>query len=200
MNSDSDPDSGHCEASELSSDIESVMVPLQRPLFTRHISLIRSKSAAYNISATNDISCNVKADLCRTVSNLETQLTFPPPTGGKHLPGSPRLAHMKMTSYRRADGTISPCDCLSNASYLARKSDLSKGYRYFNGDLIDVSDDIFAKPGTSTGRKYLFQGLLHERASLWDNMDFWEYLFMDVVAAEREALGMNQGLGEVIER
>jgi hypothetical protein len=31
-------------------------------------------------------------------------------------------------------------------------------------------------------------------------MDFWENIFLDSVAAEREAIGMAQGTAEMIER
>lgn len=51
-----------------------------------------------------------------------------------------------------------------------------------------------------TGRRYLFEGLLSERSSLWDNMDFWENIFLDAVAAERDAVGMDQGPAEMIDR
>ena len=52
----------------------------------------------------------------------------------------------------------------------------------------------------TTGRRYLFEGLLNERSSLWDNMDFWENVFLDAVAAERDAVGMDQGPSEMIDR
>lgn len=35
---------------------------------------------------------------------------------------------------------------------------------------------------------------------MWDNMDFWENIFLDAVATEREAVGMNQGPAEMIDR
>ena len=52
----------------------------------------------------------------------------------------------------------------------------------------------------TTGRRYLFEGLLNERSPLWDNMDFWENLFLDSVATERDAVGMDQGPVEMIDR
>ena len=52
----------------------------------------------------------------------------------------------------------------------------------------------------STGRRYLFEGLHSERSSLWDNMDFWENVYLDAVAAERDAVGMDQGPAEMIDR
>lgn len=70
-------------------------------------------------------------------------------------------------------------------------------HRYFNGDLIPIDNEP-EKP--TTGRRYLFESLRTERSPLWDNMDFWENIFLDSVSAEREALGMAQGTVEMIER
>ena len=74
---------------------------------------------------------------------------------------------------------------------------LSLGFRYYNGDIFPIEDEDGRR---STGRRYLFEGLLAERSSLWDNMDFWENVFLDAVATEREAVGMNQGPAEMIDR
>ena len=74
---------------------------------------------------------------------------------------------------------------------------LSLGFRYYNGDIFPIEDEDGRR---STGRRYLFEGLLAERSSLWDNMDFWENIFLDAVATEREAVGMNQGPAEMIDR
>ena len=201
MNSDSEQDSGHCEASEVT-DIDSVMVPMFPKKFEektyRHLHLARSNS---DVSDVNSVATSQdKKTLTRTFSNAERNLSVPATNGGasqagRLVAGSPRLAHMKMSSVARS---MNAGTCLPNVDFLARKSDLSEGYRYHNGELIDVSDGI--KPLPSTGRKYLFQGLIGERSTLWDNMEFWEYLFMDVVASEREALGMDQNHGEMIER
>lgn len=138
--------------------------------------------------------------LDRKYSNIETQLLHPGSNEDsfsmervRSPSGSPRIAHMRMSPNYNP---IRAVPCLPNIDLLERKSDLSKGYRYLNSELIDVSDESTG----NTGRKYLFQGLLGERSTLWDNMDFWEYLFMDTVNAERDALGMNQDHGEMIER
>ena len=71
------------------------------------------------------------------------------------------------------------------------------GYRYYNGDIFPVEGDEGKK---TTGRRYLFEGLLNERSPVWDNMDFWENIFLDAVAAERDAVGMDQGPAEMIDR
>lgn len=205
MNSDSDLDSGHCEASEVNSEIDSVMFPLLRVPSKndetfRRLNLVRSRSVTSFVNTSNELTCEEKSSLTRTMSNSERKLTVPSTNGHREPTGSPRLAHMKMTSYRHADQLINTGQFLPDVSLLTRKSDLSTGYRYYCGELIDFGQSLSTKPLTSTGRKYLFQGFLGERSSLWDNMDFWEYLFMDVVAAERDALGMNQNFGEMIER
>ena len=203
VNSDSEQDSGHCDASEVyGTDIDSVMVPMFAKKFEektyRHLHLVRSNSDVTDVN--NITPSEHRKPLARALSSVETTHLSVPATNGlrsgmRSPAGSPKLAHMKMTS---TSSSIKAGSCLPNVDFLARKSDLSEGYRYYNGELIDIGEDM--KPAVSTGRKYLFQGLLAERSSLWDNMEFWEYLFMDVVAAERDTLGMNQNLGEMIER
>lgn len=71
------------------------------------------------------------------------------------------------------------------------------GYRYYNGDIFPVEGEEGRR---TTGRRYLFEGLLNERSPLWDNMDFWENVFLDSVATERDAVGMDQGPVEMIDR
>ena len=73
----------------------------------------------------------------------------------------------------------------------------SQGYRYYNGDIFPVEGEENQK---TTGRHYLFEGLVNERSPLWDNMDFWENVFLDAVAAERDAVGMDQEPSEMIDR
>lgn len=203
VNSDSDLDSGHCEeASEVNSEIDSVMVPLFPSLpvnnNNRHVNLVRTRSDACIVRASSELTVEERSKLARTMSNSDMKLAV---TNGHQDPhGSPRLAHMKMTSYRKVEQLLNPSQLMPNVRFLTRKSDLSTGNRYYSRELIDVDDGSFTRPDRITGRKYLFQGLLGERSTLWDNMDFWEYLFMDVVAAERDALGMNQNFGEMIER
>ena len=209
VNSDSEQDSGHCDASEAyGTDIDSVMVPMFQRKFEektyRHLNLVRCNSDVTDVNTIATM--EQKTALTRTLSNAETQLAVPANNGGlwpggNSKPGSrsptrsPRLAHMKMTS---PSNSVNAGAYLPNVDFLARKSDLSEGFRFCNGELFDVSEGV--KPTASTGRKYLFQGLLAERSSLWDQMEFWEYLFMDVVSAERETLGMDQNHGEMIER
>ncbi len=53
---------------------------------------------------------------------------------------------------------------------------------------------------TGTGRRYVFEGLMNPRSSMWDNLSFWEYCFYDAVAAEREIVGMDIGAVELLER
>ncbi|CAM9120810.1 unnamed protein product, partial [Lampetra fluviatilis] len=42
--------------------------------------------------------------------------------------------------------------------------------------------------------------LSKERSTLWDQAAFWEAAFLDAVAQEREALGMDRGLRDMMER
>lgn len=44
----------------------------------------------------------------------------------------------------------------------------------------------------------LFQG--KERSPLWDQIQFWEDVFLDAVAQERDIIGMDQGPTEMMER
>lgn len=39
-----------------------------------------------------------------------------------------------------------------------------------------------------------------DRSRLWDQMQFWEDVYLDAVAQERDIIGMDQGPGEMMER
>jgi len=39
-----------------------------------------------------------------------------------------------------------------------------------------------------------------ERSALWDQIQFWEDVFLDAVAQERDIIGMDQGPTEMMER
>ena len=39
-----------------------------------------------------------------------------------------------------------------------------------------------------------------DRSTLWDQMQFWEDSYLDAVAAERDAIGMDQGPAEILKR
>jgi len=39
-----------------------------------------------------------------------------------------------------------------------------------------------------------------DRSSLWDQIQFWEDVFLDGVAQERDIIGMDQGPTEMMER
>ena len=50
-------------------------------------------------------------------------------------------------------------------------------------------------------RELLFEGLMHkDRSGLWDNPQFWEDIFLDAVAQERESVGMDSAATEMVER
>lgn len=58
---------------------------------------------------------------------------------------------------------------------------------------MNISTSLaFFCPGSSPTGK--------ERSVLWDQMQFWEDAFLDVVSQERELVGMDQGPGEMMER
>lgn len=76
------------------------------------------------------------------------------------------------------------------------KSSVSTGYRYTAGNLIGSAGYPVDAP-----RTYLFQGMIgKERSQLWDQMQFWEDVYLDAVSHEREVVGMDQGPGEMMER
>lgn len=50
-------------------------------------------------------------------------------------------------------------------------------------------------------RYYLFEGIIgNNRSNLWDQMQFWEDVFLDAVSQERDLIGMDQGPGEMMSR
>lgn len=58
------------------------------------------------------------------------------------------------------------------------KSSLSAGFRYTGGHLINTS----TSPSPDTPRVYVFEGLIgKDRSQLWDQMQFWEDAFLDVM-------------------
>ncbi|XP_043479698.1 MAP kinase-activating death domain protein isoform X7 [Leptopilina heterotoma] len=83
------------------------------------------------------------------------------------------------------------------SSVWSSKSSLSTGFRYHAGNLVPTT----TTPSPEAARTYLFEGLLgKERASLWDQVQFWEDAFLDAVSQERDMMGMDQGPGEMMER
>ncbi|XP_021954472.1 MAP kinase-activating death domain protein isoform X3 [Folsomia candida] len=82
-------------------------------------------------------------------------------------------------------------------SVWSSKSALAAGLRYHAGSLIPTGS---SPTSPENGRMYLFEGLVRERSSLWDQMQFWEDAFLDAVAQEREMVGMDQGPREMMER
>ncbi|ESO97902.1 hypothetical protein LOTGIDRAFT_103875 [Lottia gigantea] len=68
---------------------------------------------------------------------------------------------------------------------------------YVESKLISTSTTT----NTETGRTFLFEGLLgKERSRLWDQMQFWEDVFLDAVAQERDIIGMDQSPSEMMDR
>ncbi|XP_031564947.1 MAP kinase-activating death domain protein-like isoform X2 [Actinia tenebrosa] len=202
FNGESDRDSGHG-----GSEFDAIMLPVAKhDKLSKTVSCPRWNSDLTNSSTHNKSKARLKesAKLVRTYSadqpskttrQREVELR-------KEKSKSPTLAHMKLSgegssSRRSSYDRMSLSSVNIPPSPMLRKSNLSKGYRYYNGDLFPIDNEP-DKP--TTGRRYLFESLLHERSALWDNMDFWENIFLDAVAGEREAIGMAQGTIEMIER
>ncbi|XP_023933689.1 MAP kinase-activating death domain protein-like, partial [Lingula anatina] len=82
------------------------------------------------------------------------------------------------------------------ASIWSNKSTLSGGFRFRDGKLVHVGP-----LSPTTTRLYLFQHLIDkDRSRLWDQMQFWEDVFLDAVAQERDIIGMDQGPAEMMDR
>ncbi|XP_038049379.1 MAP kinase-activating death domain protein-like isoform X3 [Patiria miniata] len=77
------------------------------------------------------------------------------------------------------------------------KSCVSAGFRYHGGNMIATDTDA----SELLLRHYVFEALIaKDRSPLWDQVQFWEDSFLDSVAAERDAVGMDQGPAEMIHR
>ena len=73
-------------------------------------------------------------------------------------------------------------------------------YRFFDGVITKATLETVGRNVSGTGRRYLFEGLQRNRSPIWDDMDFWDFCFLDSVAAEREAAGMDVNPVELIAR
>ena len=79
------------------------------------------------------------------------------------------------------------------------KSSQTSGFRYRSGTIM--STVTAASPSPDSGRYYMFEGILAKsQSTLWRNAQFWEDVFLDAVASEREAAGLDSGAGEMMER
>ncbi|XP_025417158.1 MAP kinase-activating death domain protein isoform X2 [Sipha flava] len=83
-------------------------------------------------------------------------------------------------------------------SIWSSKSSLSAGFRYHGGNLLNTAS---GSPSPDSGRTYLFEGILgKERSPIWNQLKFWEDVFIDAVSQERDMIGMDQGPIEMMER
>ncbi|KAL4104662.1 hypothetical protein QTP88_019944 [Uroleucon formosanum] len=83
-------------------------------------------------------------------------------------------------------------------SIWSSKSSLSAGFRYHGGNLLNTAS---GSPSPESGRTYLFEGILgKERSTIWNQLKFWEDVFIDAVSQERDMIGMDQGPVEMMER
>ncbi|XP_070200468.1 MAP kinase-activating death domain protein-like isoform X4 [Littorina saxatilis] len=84
-----------------------------------------------------------------------------------------------------------------SSSLYSNKSNHSIGYRYHDNKLVHTG----CLPGQDVGKTYIFEGLIgKERSRMWDQMQFWEDMFLDAVAQERDIIGMDQRPSEMMER
>ncbi|KAA0201035.1 MAP kinase-activating death domain protein, partial [Fasciolopsis buskii] len=104
-----------------------------------------------------------------------------------------------------------------------RKSRTSGPYRFVNGKLIlcdgaqptgpDQGDtnrtttksSFISSPisiGNEPNRAYLYEALVQpkQRSRLWDHLQFWEDMFFDTVAQERDMMGFDQAPMEMLEK
>ena len=94
---------------------------------------------------------------------------------------------------------------LTMSTISTAKSQYSSGYRYTKGCLVQVAPQV--QPGQPVvnppivARSYLFETIVNNsRSPLWDQMQFWEDVFLDAVAQERDIIGLDQGPSEMMER
>ncbi|CAL1535362.1 unnamed protein product [Lymnaea stagnalis] len=87
-----------------------------------------------------------------------------------------------------------------SSSVWSTKSAYSSGYRFREGKLIHIGTAGLTAENAHT-RTYLFEELVgKERSHVWDHMQFWEDMFLDAVAQERDIIGMDQRPSEMMER
>ncbi|KAK2569106.1 MAP kinase-activating death domain protein [Acropora cervicornis] len=207
LNGKGDRDSGHGEMSDSNSDIETVISSVshnsEESRFSRE-RLSRSNSDfAASLSQKEKTALRDRVTRSRSIDQTRSQELARISKEEKlrqERSKNPAIAHMKLNNNMSRRSSIDRTSQISSSvppNPLLRKSNLNKGFRYYNGDIFPIEDEDGRR---STGRRYLFEGLLAERSSLWDNMDFWENIFLDAVATEREAVGMNQGPAEMIDR
>ncbi|XP_066917610.1 MAP kinase-activating death domain protein-like [Clytia hemisphaerica] len=84
--------------------------------------------------------------------------------------------------------------------YLVCKSNSSGKKRFYKNELHETVLESAGKGVTGTGRRYLYEGIVRNRSTMWDNLDFWEQSFLDAVAVEREAAGLDLNPSELIAR
>ncbi|GAA51458.1 intraflagellar transport protein 81 homolog, partial [Clonorchis sinensis] len=87
---------------------------------------------------------------------------------------------------------------------IVKKTIKVDAYCFVNGQLVqeNCSASDNAMHDKSRPRTYLYEMLIRtkQRSLLWDHMQFWEDMFFDVVAQERDILGLDQDPMESLER
>ncbi|XP_059150887.1 MAP kinase-activating death domain protein-like isoform X3 [Physella acuta] len=87
-----------------------------------------------------------------------------------------------------------------SSSIWSTKSAYSSGYRFREGKLVHIGTAGLTAENAHA-RTYLFEELVgKDRSRVWDHMQFWEDMFLDAVAQERDIIGMDQRPSEMMER
>ena len=105
----------------------------------------------YFLSVDSDLKPRIRRSISETLVDGKSQWEK---DQNRENTKSPTLAHMKLGHSRNNSADLNNDRALlpvTPPSPVLRKSNLSKGYRYCNGDMFPVEDDPKRK---STGRRY----------------------------------------------
>ncbi|KAJ8299057.1 hypothetical protein KUTeg_023117 [Tegillarca granosa] len=137
------------------------------------------------------------------VSEASTLVSTSSETIGDETKRKKRINHHSIRgamsdSEMEMSGVVNYHKRLRSPSTWSSKSSLSTGFRYHEGKMLNTSP----VPHCPDSHKlYLFEGLVNkDRSRLWDQLQFWEDVYLDAVAQERDIIGMDQGPGEMMDR
>lgn len=137
-----------------------------------------------------------KLDIAQALPNSKTSSSISPSMS------SSQLSSLKMVTSSTSHSINSRN--FTNLSMPVAKSQLTSGYRYTKGILVQVAPQPSsnnASPSAEHTRTYLFETIVNNpRSPLWDQMQFWEDVFLDAVSQERDIIGLDQGPSEMMER
>lgn len=150
-------------------------------------------------------------------SKLVNQVTTPTSANNSDLMSS-SFSSTQLNSIKSVQNSqFSSSRNTSISSILFAKSKVSSGYRFTKGALVQVLNPYqhnlsqhshtsgFESSSSWAGnfetRAYLFEMIVNNpRSPLWDQMQFWEDVFLDAIAQERDIIGLDQGPSEMMER